>query len=239
MRLDLFAPDYTTLSRRSQHLRRRLRPVPPGEGLHLVLDSTGLSIVGAGEWAAAKYGGFGRRGWRKLHLGVDQSGVIRVHTLTEATGDDATTALDLLTAVDGPLVRVTADAAYDTVAVYETAGARGATVVVPPARTANVSAHGPQSPARDRTITLVKQIGRRRWKKASGYHCQGRVENTSYRAMLSVTGRPIVAPQLGLPIREDGDGENPSGTTSNSRVSGTDAGTLRARGAADEGPAVG
>ena len=89
MRLDLSAPDYTTLSRRSQHLRRRLRPVPPGEGLHLVLDSTGLSIVGAGEWAAAKHGGRGRRGWRKLHLGVDQSGVIRVQTLTEATGDDA------------------------------------------------------------------------------------------------------------------------------------------------------
>ena len=76
MRLDLSAPDYTTLSRRSQHLRRRLRLVPPGEGLHLVLDSTGLSIVGAGEWAAAKHGGRGRRGWRKLHLGVDQSGVI-------------------------------------------------------------------------------------------------------------------------------------------------------------------
>ena len=66
MRLDLSAPDYTTLSRRSQNLRRRLRPVPPGESLHLVLDSTGLSIVGEGEWAAAKHGGRGRRGWRKL-----------------------------------------------------------------------------------------------------------------------------------------------------------------------------
>ena len=96
MRLDLPAPDYTTLS------RRRLRPIPPGAGIHLVLDSTGLSIVGAGEWAAAKHGGRSRRGWRKLHLGVDQSGVILVHTLTEATGDDATTALDLLTAVDWP-----------------------------------------------------------------------------------------------------------------------------------------
>ena len=83
MRLNLSAPDYTTLSRRSRHLRRRLRLVPPGEGLHLVLDSTGLSLVGAGEWAAAKHGGRGRRGWRKLHLGVDQSGVILVHTLTE------------------------------------------------------------------------------------------------------------------------------------------------------------
>ena len=151
---------------------RRLRLVPADEGIHLVLDSTGLSIVGEGEWAAAKHGGRGRRGWRKLHLGVDQSGVIRVHTLTEATGDDATTGLDLLTAVKGPLVRVTADAAYDTVAVYETATARGATVIIPPARTANVSGHGPRSPARDRTITWVKTIGRRRWKKASGYHRQ-------------------------------------------------------------------
>ena len=182
MRLDLSVPDYTTLSRRSQHLRRRLRsPVPPDEGLHLVLDSTGLSIVGAGEWAAARHGGRGRRGWRKLHLGVDQSGVIRVHTLTEATGDHATTALDLLTAAEGPLVRLTADAAYDTVAVYQTATARGATVVIPPARTATVSGHGPRSPARDRTITVVKQLGRRRWKKTLGYHRQGRVENTFFR----------------------------------------------------------
>ena len=45
------------------------------------------------------------------------------------------------------------------VAVYETATARGATVIIPPARTANVSGHGPRSPARDRTITLVKQLG--------------------------------------------------------------------------------
>ena len=167
-----------TLFRRFANLGRF---VAPYEGLHLVLDSTGLSIVGEGEWAAAKHGGCGRRGWRKLHLGVDQSGVIRVHTLTEATGDDATTALDLLTAVEGPLVRVTADAAYDTVAVYETAGARGATVVIPPARTANVSGHGPRSPARDRTITLVKTLGRRQWKKASGYHRQSRVENVFFR----------------------------------------------------------
>ena len=181
MRLDLSVPDDTTRSRRRQHLRRRLRPVPPGERLHLVRDSTGLSLVGAGEWAAATHGGCGRRGWRKLHRGVDQSGVIRVHTRTEKTGDDATTAVDLLTAVEGPLVRVTADAASDTVAVDETATARGATVVIPPARTANVSGHGPRSPARDRTIMVVKTLGRRRWKQVSGSHRQGRGEHTCFR----------------------------------------------------------
>ena len=146
-----------------------------------MLDSTGLSLVGAGEWAAATHGGCGRRGWRKLHRGVDQSGVIRVPTLPEKTGDDATTAVDLRTAVEGPLVRVTTDAASDTVAVDETATAWGATVVIPPARTANVSGHGPRSPARDRTIMVVKTLGRRRWKQVSGSHRQGLVEHTCFR----------------------------------------------------------
>ena len=96
-----------------------------------------------------------------------------VHTLTEATGDDATTALDL-SHPNGPLVRITADAAYDTVAVYQTATGGVRRSSSHRARTATVSGHGPRSPARDRTITLVKQLGRRRWKKTSGYHRQSR-----------------------------------------------------------------
>ena len=55
------------------------------------------------------------------------------------------------------------------------------TVVIPSARTANASGHGPWSPARDRTITLVKQLGRRRWKQASGYHRQRWAENAFFR----------------------------------------------------------
>ena len=38
-----------------------------------------------------------------------------------------------------------------------------------------------RSPARDRTIRSVKKLGRRRWKKASGYHRQARVENAFFR----------------------------------------------------------
>ena len=57
----------------------------------------------------------------------------------------------------------------------------GATVVVPPTSTANVSRHGPRSSARDRTILVVKERGRRRWKKTSGYHGQARVENAFFR----------------------------------------------------------
>ena len=40
--------------------------------------------------------------------------------------------------------------------------------------------------ARDRTIRSVKKLGRRRWKKASGYHRQARVENAFFRYKLIV-----------------------------------------------------
>ena len=111
----------------------------------------------------------------------DGSGVIVAHALTDANVDDATTGVDLIEAVAGDVARVTADAAYDTIAFYESAGARAAQVVVPPATTAAVSRRGPRSSARDRTIKQVNEIGRRRWKKASGYHQQARVENAFFR----------------------------------------------------------
>ena len=179
--VDLTAPDHTTRSRRGQHLALALRRARPGTSLHLIVDSTGLSIVGEGEWAAATHGGRGRRGWRKLHLGVDGSRVIVACALTEPTADDAMTGISLVDEVDGHLTRVTADPAYDTLACYGAAGARGARVVVPPTKTASLSRRGARSGARDRTIRRVKALGRRRWKKASGSHQHARVENAFVR----------------------------------------------------------
>jgi IS5 family transposase len=181
MNLELSAPDHTTLSRRGQHLPLTLRRAPTSDGMHLVVDSTGLSMVGEGEWAAAKHGGRGTRGWKKLHLGVDAAGVIVAHALTGATVDDATTAIGLIAALDGDVASVTADTAYDTIAFYDAAGVRGARVVVPPAKTASVSRRTPRSSARDRTISAVNARGRRRWKRESGYYRQARVENGFFR----------------------------------------------------------
>jgi hypothetical protein len=107
--------------------------------------------------------------------------VIVAHALTDATVDDATTGVALIEAVTGTLTRVTADAAYDTVAFYQTATARGATVVVPPDKTVRVSRRGPRSRARDCTIDRITKIGRRRWTKEAGYHRQARVENAFFR----------------------------------------------------------
>ena len=181
MGLNLRVPDHTTLSRRGQHLDVNLHHPPRAERLHLLIDSTGLSTFGEGEWAAAKHGGHGTRGWRKLHLGVNRSGVIVAQALTDATTDDALTGITLVGAVEGNVASVTADPAYDTIAFYDAATEHGAQVVMPPAKTARLSQRRPRSRARDRTIRRITKMGRRRWKKEAGYHRQARVENAFFR----------------------------------------------------------
>ena len=64
MATGLDAPDHTTLSRRGQPLDVALDRVPTPGPVDLVVDSTGLSVFGEGEWAAAKHGGRGKRGWK-------------------------------------------------------------------------------------------------------------------------------------------------------------------------------
>ena len=81
--------------------------------------------------------------------------------------DDASTGIDLIETIASSARTVTADAAYDTLAFYETANTRGTTVVVPPAKTAKLSRRNPRSSARDGTIRRISKIGRRRWKKAA------------------------------------------------------------------------
>ena len=140
MGVDLEVPDHTTLSRRGQCLEVALSRIATNNApIHLVIDSTGLSIVGEGEWAAAKYGGKGRRGWKKLHLGVDGSGAIVSHVLTDGSADDARTGLEVIDAVVGEIQSITGDAAYDAIAIYDAGVCRGAKVVVPPVSTAAVS----------------------------------------------------------------------------------------------------
>ena len=182
MGVALEAPDHTTLSRRSQSLNVDLNRVAGDKPIHLIADSTGLSIVGGGEWAAAKCGGRGRRGWKKLHLGVDRTGTIVAQALTHGSADDARSALDLIDSIEGDIERLTADSAYDTLAICDANAARGVEVVVPPSISATRSRRRrSRSSARDRTIMRVKEIGRRQWKKESGYHRQARVENTFFR----------------------------------------------------------
>ena len=111
----------------------------------------------------------------EVHLGVDAAGVIAAVELTENTTDDASVVPDLLGQVEGDIARFTADGAYDTSAVYDSLTTLGAIAVIPPSSAAVVSGRNDVgSRARDATVKSVHEVGRRRWKKESEYHRQGR-----------------------------------------------------------------
>jgi len=90
MDLTISAPDHTTVSRRAVMLSVMQPASVPYGPLHVLIDSTGLQVHGAGQWLEAKHGAKSRRTWRKLHLAVDAaSGMIVAQTLTDQDTDDA------------------------------------------------------------------------------------------------------------------------------------------------------
>ncbi len=186
MGLDLKAPDHSTLSRRGEHV-----DVPPlcrdRDGpIHLVVDSTGLKISGAGDWTSRKHRkGKVRRGWRKLHIGVDDDGFVVAAQLTASRRDDASVVPDLLEQVDAKVRRFTGDGAYDRRSVYDEVaggGTEDVVIVVPPRRggVPDRNAEGAWS-QRDLHLERIEEIGRRAWLKESGYRQQARAENAFFR----------------------------------------------------------
>ena len=142
--------------------------------------------------ANAKHGKKGMREWRKLHIGVDENGVIVAEKLTASTIDDASMIKDLVDQIpeEKKIMRFTADGAFDQNAIYETFTELGATVVVPPVKNATSSkARTRAARARNRTINRTRRVGRRQWKKEAGYHRQARVENTFFRYKQLFGGR--------------------------------------------------
>jgi hypothetical protein len=60
----------------------------PDRPVHLLIDSTGLKVVGAGEGLREKHGAKARRTWRKLYLSVGgETGMIIASTLPETMSE--------------------------------------------------------------------------------------------------------------------------------------------------------
>ena len=186
MDLPLETPDHTTLSRRSATV-----VVPPltkiSDGpIHLVIDSTGLKMLGDGEWHAHKHRTSNkRRSWRKLHLAVDGHGFIVASELTSSGADDATVGAAMIKEIEAAIGRFTADGAYDNRAIYEaltTADLSDMTTVIPPRKTASPSKPPEELfEQRDAAIKRIAEVGRRQWRKESGAHQQARAENAMLR----------------------------------------------------------
>jgi hypothetical protein len=180
LEIDLPVPDHTTLSRRACGLPVQMpRRNETGE-LHLIVDSTGLKLRGAGEWLFEKHGTAKRRAWRKLHIGLDaNSGEIVAFDLTDKDVDDASHVEPLLEQLVEAPRSFMADGAYDRSGVLDAVLARNpsASFIVPPCKGAVPGPTAATSPTqRDRHVLWVEEHGRMNWQKASGYNMRSKVE---------------------------------------------------------------
>jgi hypothetical protein len=179
-------PHHTTLSRRRQRLpatlpvRARAATDAP---LHLLIDSTGVQLIGEGSWRGHRCGDRARviwmRNYLRVHIAVDAAtGNLHALGVSAMSVTDGEMLPALLNAVSAPLAQVTGDGAYDTWRCYDAVAARPEhpRAVFPPKRgqrRARIKRHGnTHGPPleRDQHIRRIRQVGRRRWKQEVGYH---------------------------------------------------------------------
>lgn len=132
--LNWTAPDYSTLCRRQKHIDIAISYQKRSDGLHLLVDSTGMKFLAEGEWKRKKHGPEYRRQWRKLHIGIDAKTLqIRAIQLTTNHVSDSQVLGDLLNQIpqDERIDSVYTDGAYDTKQCRQVIADRQAHTVIP------------------------------------------------------------------------------------------------------------
>ena len=146
--------------------------------LHLLVGSTGVKMLGEGEWKTKKHGADYPRQWRKAHLGIDaQTLEIRAIEVTSNSVGDAPVLPELLTQVATPMATVTGDGAYDTKACHAAIAAVGAVAIIPARKNAWLwKKYPPGAETRNEIVKATQRLGRAIWKKWSGYQRGSLVE---------------------------------------------------------------
>ena len=187
LKTGLVAPDYTTLCRRRKTLAITLphSPLPDGAGMHLVVDSTGIKVHGEGEWMAYRHRTRKQRVWCKLHIGVNEAtGEIVTAAVSSSHVADCRVLPYLLSAVSDMISQLSADGAYDAGVVYDLLSKRDIKAVIPPKSTAKIWWHGNSAGpphARDANLRAIRTVGRKQWKRQSGYHRRSLAETAMSR----------------------------------------------------------
>lgn len=183
--LDWRPPHYSTLSRRQKSLTVEIPYRARGGPLHLVIDSTGLKVLGEGEWKVRKHGADKRWVWRKVHLVIDADRhKVRAVEMTDHRHGDGEIVPGLLTQLPRAerIGVISGDGAYDTRGVYEASASRGAALVVPPRRNGKPwQARTTGAAERNESLRAIRHLGRRLWKRWSGYHRRSLAETAMSR----------------------------------------------------------
>jgi hypothetical protein len=188
LHVNLDVPYYSTLSRRGAALEVDLAALPSGKNINVVIDATGLKVYGEGEWKVRTHGKDKRRTWRKMHLGINRENheIIAI-SLTESNVHDSIETKTLLDQIPA-VASVTGDKGYDNKNAYGPIARCSARAIIPPRSGAALKLKKPSwgDMERNRLIREQHVLGKKLWKKASGYSRRSLVETSigRYKAIL-------------------------------------------------------
>lgn len=177
--LHLPVPDYTTLSRRAGTIQVLLARKPKKKTT-IIVDSSGVNVFAAGQWRTAKRGVKQTKGWKKIHIAIDEKGEIRAVDVTDNSRDDGAAAVNLLPQEQAIIETFIADGAYDKRKVYE-ATRQVPAVLIPPRIDAKLWSTKERFHRRDEAIIFIRHKGKPAWKRAVRYYRRSLVEATMFR----------------------------------------------------------
>lgn len=177
-------PTYSLTCKRAKGLSKQLPPLSACRPKTIIVDATGIKVLGEGEWKVKVHGEGRPRKWIKLHVAIDERTQEIVGELsTEATVDDGKAFPKVLKQVRGHPKLVIGDGAYDDRDVRNLIREQGGKGLIPPP--SNAVCHGTDL-ERDDAIKVTRAFGGDKvaksiWGKLSGYSRRALVETTFSR----------------------------------------------------------
>lgn len=171
-------PTYSLICKRVGQLELALPKLSCRRPQTVILDASGMKVVGEGEWKIKIHGKSKPRKWIKIHVAIDaKTQEIVAEVTTESNVADCRMTELLLDQVPDSVDEVIADGAYDRTQSREAIQKKKAKALIPPPKNARVKG----SNERDLSILEIQGLGgdeeaRTIWRKLSGYSRRSLVE---------------------------------------------------------------
>lgn len=186
LQLEAKVPHYSLFCKRAKEAAAELPKLSNKRPSEMIIDSSGFKILGEGEWKVKIHGSEKRRGWIKLHIGIDpKTQEIIVMEVTDDKVADSAVFPMLIDKAPKTIQKAFADGAYDRVNCRKTLLDRGIQDCIPPRRKGKIRAEKGLE-ERNVALQIIRGFGGDEeafdlWKKLVGYHRRSLVETAFSR----------------------------------------------------------
>jgi hypothetical protein len=172
-------PSYSIVCKRVAKMECVLPNINRTRSETVLVDASGLKVLGEGEWKVKIHGKNKRRKWLKLHVALDAyTQEIVAEISTDGSTADCRALEPLLNQIPSPIATVIGDGAYDKAMSRKILKKNRIRDLIPPPKNARYRGKDDE---RDLALLTIKGLGgdllaRRLWGKLSGYSQRALVE---------------------------------------------------------------